>query len=156
MPAITISEPDQHGRITVTTGTYNIKVLPRTSYERLPTAVYVSDSIAETHDPELAALAAQEAALGSLRYAPRGAHSDVDDLYDRLNARIVEVKTTIAKEALALLGDVVTGNLAYGIETAFFSRKAGCDVCPCSPGVVVGSMLRIGDDVVDIWVEPVV
>jgi hypothetical protein len=156
---VAISQPDQHGAITVTTDAYAIRVQPRHHYERMHPAVYVADTVSEAAEPELGRLAEQEANLGELRWCPSvregGSHPEVDALYVALNERIAATKTAIAKQALTLLGDVVAGDLAHGAENAYFSRKAGCDMCPCSPGVVVPTVLRIGKDMVDIWIEPV-
>jgi hypothetical protein len=155
MTAITISQPDQDGKIVATTPAYSINIRPRTYWEPMPTGVYVADSIAATADPELARLVADEAALGKRRFSERGVHLDVDDLYDRLNERIAKTKLRIAREALALLGGVVNGDLSEeALNRAYFSRNAGCELCPCSPGVLVPGSLEIGGKIVDIWIEP--
>ena len=105
--------------------------------------VYVSDETAEAESPELAALAAEEAALGDLRNCPSvregGSHPEVDDLYRRLNEKIAEVKTGIARRVLTRLG----ARPAQLAEKAYFSRNAGYGEGVRDPGVVVPG-LRLG------------
>ena len=148
----TTTSPD--GVVTVQTEGYTVTIRPRTSYERLNTGIFVADDVAEAYDAELARLTLEEANLGKLRHCDSvsegGNHPEVDALYVALNERIMSVKTEIAREVLGLLDGAVDGEPSGAL---YFSRKAGCDVCPCSPGVVVPGSLRIKGDVVDIWVN---
>ncbi|MGA3524126.1 hypothetical protein [Melissospora conviva] len=152
---VTASKTDQHGTVTCTTDTYTIRIQPRFYYEPMPTAAYVDDNLAASTDPELARLAADEAALGGRRYAQRGEHPEVDALYARLNERIASVKLRLAREIVPLLAGVVDGDLSVGaIDTLYFSKHAGCDMCLCSPGVVVPGSLTLGGARADIWITP--
>ena len=154
----TITGPDQHGRLTVHADAYNILVAPRTSYEAEHPYVMVADAVAHATDPHLAALSAEEAALGELRSCERveygGAHPEVDALYDRLNAKVAEVKTAVARDALRALAGVVDGDVERAADAAFFSKHAGCRICACSPGVTMGVWLRLDGNQIDVWVEP--
>lgn len=133
---------------------YKIRVIARRGYERNPAPrVYVADAVGDARSDTLVDLKRQEKALGERRFAERGQHDDVDALYDRLNAEIMRVKLEIAKEALGELGHVITGDVIEGMERAFFSRHAGCDMCPCSPGVVAGVKLEWQGAEFDVWVE---
>lgn len=137
------------------TSGYTMRLITRVGYETNPAPrIYVLDAVAEARSADLAELQRQEQALGDKRFAERGEHPDVDDLYDRLNAEIMRVKTDIAKEALGELGHVITGDVNAGVERAFFSRNAGCDMCPCSPGVIAGVRLEWQGGAFDVWVEP--
>jgi hypothetical protein len=142
------------GTITVQADDYTVTIRPRRSYERLNTGVFVADAVAEAADSELARLSAEEANLGDLRWCPSvregGSHPEVDALYVALNDRIMATKTEIAREVVTLLDGVVDGEPSDSLR---FSRRAGCETCDCSPGVTVPGSLRIGGDVVDIWVE---
>lgn len=91
--------------------------------------VYVSAQVANERDRRLRELVDAEAALGDRRFADRGVHQDVDELYDKLNRRIAYVERVIAVEAARKLSgnDEITGK---------YSRWAGCS-CGCSPGVVL-------------------
>lgn len=151
---MTISRPDQHGRITVRTDTYDVVIAPRTTWQEEMPHVMVADSVAHDADPDLAAFAAKEANLGDLRWAERGADTTVDALYDRLNERIAATKTAVAREALNAIAGLVDGDVTAAGERAMFSVHAGCRMCPCSPGVVVGSRLYIDGLPFDVWVEP--
>lgn len=145
--------------IPIPLGGYTIKVCARDGYERNPAPrVYVADAVAETRSAALVELELQEQALGKRRFAQRGQHTDVDALYDRLNAEIMRVKLEIAHGVLCWLKDYVSGDFNAADDRAFFSRNAGCDMCPCSPGVVAGAKLTWDDwngAEFDVWVEAV-
>jgi hypothetical protein len=154
----TISQPDQYGRITVTTDLYAIRIAPRRTYEALPCAVFVADEVAASADPRLVRLAAQEAALGELRNCPSvregGSHPEVDALYVALNERVTATKTAVARDALRELAGIVQGDVELAASGALFSHYAGCTICPCSPGVVMGTGLMLDNCAVFVWVEP--
>lgn len=96
--------------------------------------VYVEDDLAESVDPQLAALAEQERNLGDDRWLDRGLDANVDGLYDRLNERIGIIKTMIAVAVLPKLGAVLDAH-ARLLDRIEFSAYAGCTSCKCSPGV---------------------
>jgi len=140
--------------IEIPTAAYTIRVRARHGYERNPAPrVYVADAIAEARSADLAEHQRQERALGERRFAERGKDAEVDDLYDQLNDEIMRAKTLVAREVLASLHLTVDGDLNAAIDRAFFSRNAGCDMCPCSPGVVAGTKLTWLGGAFDVWVE---
>lgn len=143
--------------VTINVIDYNIRVIRRTSYERNPAPrIYVADAVAETRSADLVDLERQEQALGDKRFAERGTDTDVDALYDRLNAEVMRVKLDIAHGVLNWIKDYVSGDFNTADDRAFFSRNAGCDMCPCSPGVVAGAKLTWDDwdgAEFDVWVE---
>jgi hypothetical protein len=133
---------------------YTIRIRTRHGYENNPAPrVYVADEVAQSRSTDLVEYQRQEAELGDRRWAERGIYADVDALYDVLNQAIMNVKTEIAREVLGTLPATVEGNLVAAIDRAFFSRKAGCDMCPCSPGVIAGVKLTIDGGEFDMWVE---
>lgn len=103
--------------------------------------IFVDNQVAEARSEQLAGLVFQEEQLGARRWSSRGLYSDVDDLYDRLNAEIGRVKLEIAREVLVFLASDVTGNIDTAIAGAEFDRHAGCTSCGCTPGVTAGSVL---------------
>jgi hypothetical protein len=131
---------------------YLIVLTPRISDDDHP-HVIVDDDLAQAQNDVLADLARQEEALDDLRYATRGEFPEVDALYDEMNQHIVDTKTTIAQTAVAQLSGIVEGNVDRAVERAEFSRYAGCTVCPCSPGVILGSRLFLGYREVNVWVR---
>jgi hypothetical protein len=140
--------------LTITDFDYTLTIRARTSYEANPAPrVYVSDAVADTRSETLVDLERQERALGEMRFAERGTHVFVDDLYDRLNAEIMRVKTEIAREVLAELGGITDGDIDTAVDRAWFSHNAGCDMCPCSPGVVAGARLTWNGGEFDVWAE---
>jgi hypothetical protein len=142
--------------IEISADEYTIRIRQRDLHEHNPAPrVYVADRVAEARSTDLADLERQESDLGERRFAERGQFADVDDLYDRLNDETMRVKTLIAREVLASLHLMVDGDLDTAIGRAFFSRKAGGDMCPCSPGVVAGVKLTWHGDEFDVWVEAV-
>ncbi|MCX5066702.1 hypothetical protein OOJ91_12510 [Micromonospora lupini] len=156
IPAHTVTGPNDHGRYFITTGRYRIQFGPRSEYERLHPAVIVSRAVCEAADPELARLAAEEKQLpAGRRYAERGTIPDVDELYDRLNARTDVVSVAVARELLPLLEGYVDGDLNAAIGGAFFNQHAMCETCTCSPGVSLPTNLTIAGNTVDVWVDPI-
>ena len=133
---------------------YTIHIRASHDHDRNPAPrVYVADAVAEARSADLVEYQQQESELGKRRFAERSHHPDVDALYDRLNAEIMRVKTLIAREVLASLHLTVDGDLHAAIDRSFFSRYAGCDMCPCSPGVVAGTKLTWQGGEFDVWVE---
>ncbi len=96
--------------------------------------IFVSDDLAESIDPQLADLATQERQLGDDRWSPRGDSTEIDDLYDRLNARIATIKTMITVAVLPKLGSVLDDHRRL-LDKVEFDAYAGCTTCKCSPGV---------------------
>lgn len=148
--------PDEHGRITVTTTHFTMK-LAGDSDTRRP-AVFVADEVSDACSALLRELLTKEANLGTMRGAHRGTDVQVDELYDQINVEIMRVKMVIARQALAVVGQLVTvglvrGDLAAAIADARFDRFAGCNFCPCSPGVVPGAALYYRDAPLWIWVS---
>jgi hypothetical protein len=143
------------GTIITRTDTYTVRLLERRDYDSNPAPrIYVDDTTAANRSALLADLQQQEKALGGRRFAERGTHPAVDDLYDRLNDEIMRVKLEIAREVLVFLANAVSGDVDAAVERAFFSRNAGCDLCPCSPGVIAGVKLLWQASEFDVWVEP--
>jgi hypothetical protein len=65
-------------------------------------------------------------------------------------ARLTEILTAVAKANLPLWG--LTPEAIEGIK---FSFKAGCSMCPCSPGFILGECVEFeGWMPVDIWIVP--
>lgn len=112
---------------------------------RAKTRVYVSDEVSN-RDPKVAALAAEEAALGDRRHSTIGQYPEVDALYRRLNSAIGAAKREAAFTAL------LEAKLIHKNDKIRFSRTAGCS-CPCSPGCVVDHTVTLLCVPVDIWVE---
>jgi len=83
-----------------------------------------------------------------------GNHPEVDALYEKLNGHIMATKTAIAREALATIAGQLTGDTEAAARDAHFSRNAGCRMCPCSPGVVIGAPVQLDGQPIDVWVEP--
>ncbi len=131
---------------TIDLPSYRLKVTERADFSLRPAPrVYVANDIASGRSDLLADLERQERELGDNRFADREAVREVDELYDRLNAEIMRVKTEIATEALRQVTDYVSGDMDRAADRAFFSRNAGCDDCPCTPGVVAGAKLTWDD-----------
>lgn len=139
-------------RTTITTAGYAITLIPHS--DPGPSVVYIEDAIAEAIDPELHELTVRESELGDRRWSERGVRADVDSLYDQLNARIMAVKTGITREVviprLARQRGVVVPAASH--EGIHFDRNAGCELCPCSPGVIV-PQLRMGGRKVQVSVK---
>ncbi len=154
----TMTGPDQHDRFAIHAPDYTIVIRLRDRYEDEPPYVMVDDAVAHAADPALADLSAQEANLGPLRFCTRvrygGTHPEVDALYDRLNAKVAEVKLAVARDALRTLIGAADGDVFEAADRAFFSRHAGCRTCECSPGVTIGAPLRLDGALFDMWVEP--
>ncbi|WP_045740787.1 hypothetical protein [Actinoplanes rectilineatus] len=128
--------------LTVTTPHYRITIHPSRGAMPGPAPrVFVDQDVAEGRDPELADLGARERALGNNRNLRRGLLPAIDDLYDQYNAAIGRVKTAIAQETLVFLASDVTGDVDAAVEGAVFDRNAGCQACPCTPGVTAGARL---------------
>lgn len=138
----------------IPTAAYTIRLRSRDYYEQSPAPrIYVADDVAAAASADLAEYTRQERELGSRRWAKRGQYAEVDALYDLLNQTVMDVKTGIARDVLALLPPSVEGNLVEAVTRASFSREAGCDICPCSPGVVAGTKLLWRGGEFDVWVE---
>lgn len=131
---------------TILMGDWTVTMVPRKwergysrEYDR-NARVYVSVDGLEKVFPELAAsLAALPAPLD------RGEDKANDQAYDRHNRLYAKLSKQVAMEAV--VGLIETGKLdRVGQELkASFSRTAGCS-CPCSPGVVLNSLLFIAAD----------
>ena len=150
----TISPLDETGRITVTTPRHRITIAPRYDREPRSSAIYIENPVALAADEELRQLHDEEASLGDRRWARRGKCPDVDALYDRLNARWLRVWEQIAREILPDLAGAVDGDPAALTDSVRGNPKAGCDACPCSPGVSVPG-LTCGGFRVNVWVNPI-
>ena len=105
--------------------------------------VYVANEVAESVDPQLAALAEQERNLGDDRCLSRDIDPEIDDLYDRLNKRIATIKTMIAVAVLPMLGAVLDSHSRL-LDKVEFDAYAGCTGCKCSPGVKAPYARRYG------------
>ena len=139
----------------VITSSYKITIIPRRGHQPEQSGIFVPDDVAEAADPELAKLAAEEAALGELRWCPSvregGSHPEVDALYTHLNGKIMLVKTQIARQVIPVLAE---NGVVFTVDAETqFDRNAGCLDCPCSPGVAVSGGMRFNGQKVDVWVE---
>lgn len=142
----TVGTPNMHGYTVVDPGRgydYVVVLTPRVDEDDYP-HVIVDDDLAQFRDETLADLVRQEEALGDLRGAERGDFPQVDALYQRLNDRLTNTKTVIAREAVALLDGIVEGDVGRAAGLAGFSVLAGCKACPCTPGVILGARLYLG------------
>jgi hypothetical protein len=130
-----------------------VRITPRSALHSTPTEyraktrIYVTDEVSNRH-PKVAELAAQEAALGDRRYSTMGQYPEVDALYRKLNRAIATAKREAARAAL------LEAKLIGERDRVNFSRNAGCSMCPCSPGSVLGHTITRMCVPVDIWVEP--
>lgn len=119
----------------------------REALDRRP-SVFISDALARAADPELDRLMIAEENLGDLRWCKRvefgGSHPEVDRLYDEMNDRLMATKTDLARDAVLGLGSEVAVDLAEVAKSSYFSRNAGCEACPCTPGVVAPGLRRDG------------
>jgi hypothetical protein len=153
----TTTGPDETGLYTVTTDRFAVRIRPRREPEGILTAMFVDGGLAEREDTTYADLCRRESELGELRncvdVAHGGDHPEVDALYVEMNARYMLTCLAIARAVLPLLADLVEGDLNDAVENARFNLSAGCDMCPCSPGVSLPGPLTIGGAVVDIWVD---
>lgn len=110
------------------------------------TRVYVSDEVSDAlGGDKLAELQKAVESLGDRRGAKRGLFPEVDRLYDTLNREIGKAKRTVVK-------NVAEQVLGLKDVSANFSRHAGCS-CPCSPGVILGTVLRHRGAPADVWVS---
>lgn len=138
---------------TVLMGDWTVIMVPRTwergysrEYDR-NARVYVSGL--EQVFPELAA--SEKALPAPLN---RGEDKANDQAYDKHNRLVAKLTKQVAMEAV--VGLIETGKLdRVGQELkGGFSRTAGCS-CPCSPGVVLNSLLFMAADSrrCDIYIE---
>lgn len=70
----------------------------------------------------------------------RGVSPEADKAWDRGNREVVKNQRAVIDRALEcspLLRQIVGG------EALKFSRKAGCSMCPCSPGFVSAGVLEV-------------
>lgn len=84
------------------------------------------------------------------------------DVKDPALASFQRRSTKAASARLAVVLPELVGVLrAFGFEvvgdaeplSAKFSRKAGCSMCPCSPGHIVSTMLRVNGSPVDLYFD---
>lgn len=152
---IELDKAREKAQRTVLMGDWTITLVPRTyesgygrEYDR-NARVYVSTDGLEKVFPELAA--SQEALPAPL---DRGEDKENDRAYDRHNRLVAKLAKQVAVEAVT--GLIETRKLnRVGQELTFkFSRTAGCS-CPCSPGVVLNSLLFMtaGDKRCDIYIS---
>lgn len=85
-------------------------------------------------------------------YAPIGTNPDEDKLFRKLNREVVKNKRAVAADAIEAVYEL--GEMIDSSKLSF-SNKAGCSMCPCSPGFIVDRIVRdieTGRVVTDIWV----
>jgi hypothetical protein len=157
---IATTGPDLNGTYKVHTDRYTMLIFP--DYDEgfdqsFPgrTRLFVDRDLANATDPVLAKLVADEAALGDDRWIERGIVSEIDNLYDRLNAKIAEVDLRIAIDVLETLciADVRARDGSLLVDGQFFSAVQGAAYnihacgdgggCRCTPGVVAGAALHL-------------
>lgn len=139
-----IVEPDGYGNVIVTLGPVKVHVYHQIADPLEWSYISVSDDLAEVVDPALAALAEAERNLGDDRWLSRDIDADVDALYDRLNARIAEVHTTVASTVLPYLTCVLDDKADWMLRGLEFSAYAGCTSCRCSAGMKAPKIYRYG------------
>lgn len=137
-------EPDGYGGVIVTLGPVKAHVYYQIVDPLEWSYISVDNDLAEAVDPALAGLAEAERNLGDDRWLDRGIDPDVDALYDRLNARIAEVETTIASTVLPYLTCVLDDKADWMLRDLEFSAYAGCTSCRCSAGVKAPKVYRYG------------
>lgn len=74
--------------------------------------------------------------------------------YRSLKRRLTAHVRERSAEILAGFSTVVS-DLGESEISMKFSTHAGCTVCPCSPGFILGSTVTYNGTPVDLWLEPV-
>lgn len=135
--------PDKYGSVKVVLPEHDIEVIVERKYdtEDPPGRVYIETELVEQRVPRVAELSRQEEQLGADRFT---ATPKANKLYKELNG-LIEAEwlalTAVALRALHAAG-VIVFNSPSGLEDAIgsarYNPKAGCTMCPCSPGVTAG------------------
>jgi hypothetical protein len=69
-------------------------------------------------------------------------------------ARLTELLIELAEQPADDRSGLVLPDVAE-LTALRFSYRAGCSSCPCSPGFIMGGLIRIGYTPQDIWITPV-